>query len=145
MANPAEYPVAALLGGPKVLGGIAGAHGLVQVLRRGLPYASLQALSDLLKVDLGEVSAVVGIATRTLGRRKHEKQLSPIESDRLYRVASVTQLAVEALGGVEKAGLWLKRPNRSLGGEAPFSLLDTEIGVRQVEQALLQLNYGIFT
>jgi uncharacterized protein (DUF2384 family) len=32
-----------------------------------------------------------------------------------------------------------------LGREIPLDLLDTEIGVRQLEEVLLRLNYGIFS
>jgi putative toxin-antitoxin system antitoxin component (TIGR02293 family) len=144
MAAVAEVQVASLLGGRKVLGGVTEAADFVHAVRHGLPYASLEALSCALQADLGEVSAVVGIATRTLARRKHERVLSPIESDRLYRVAHVMQLAATTLGGLVKTRLWLQRENRALGGHTPLSLLDTEIGGRQVEEALIQLNHGIF-
>ena len=127
-----------------MLGGITEAADFVQAVRQGLPYASLEALTDALRADLGEVSAVVGIATRTLARRKHERHLSPIESDRLYRVAYVVHLAASTLGGLERARVWLQRDNRTLGGHTPLSLLDTEIGGRQVEETLLQLNHGIY-
>jgi putative toxin-antitoxin system antitoxin component (TIGR02293 family) len=144
MALVAESQVATLLGGRKVLGGIADATDFVLAVRRGLPYASLEALTGALQADLGEVGEVVGIAARTLARRKHEKLLSPIESDRLYRIAYVLHLAASTLGGLDKARLWLQRDNRGLGGSTPLSLLDTEIGERQVEEILLQLNHGIY-
>ncbi len=144
MATMAESHVASLLGGRRVLGGITEAADFVEAVRHGLPYASLEALTSALRADLGEVSAVVGIATRTLARRKQERHLSPIESDRLYRVAYVMHLAALTLGGLEKARLWLQRVNRSLGGNTPLSLLDTEIGGRQVEQSLLQISHGIY-
>lgn len=140
----AEAQVAALLGGRKVLGGVSEAAEFVQAVRHGLPYASLEALSEALQADLSEVGGVVGIAPRTLARRKHEKLLSPIESDRLYRVAYVLHLAASTLGGIDKARTWLQRPNRALGGAAPLSLLDTEIGERKVEEVLLQLTHGIY-
>jgi putative toxin-antitoxin system antitoxin component (TIGR02293 family) len=143
MAASSEVQVASLLGGRKVLGGITDAADFVNAVRHGLPYASLEALTDALQVELGEVS-VVGIASRTLVRRKHERILSPIESDRLYRVAYVMQLASTILGGIKKARVWLLRENRALGGQTPLSLLDTEIGGRQVEETLFQLNHGIF-
>lgn len=144
MATTAEAQVAALLGGRKVLGGVSEAAEFVQAVRQGLPYASLEALSEALQTDLGEVGSVVGIAPRTLARRKHEKLLSPIESDRLYRVAYVLHLAASTLGGIDKARTWLQRPNRALGGAAPLGLLDTEIGERKVEEVLLQLTHGIY-
>src|SRR5690606_39600991 len=144
MARTAEVQVAALLGGRRVLGGIAGAEDFVVAVRRGLPYASLEALTEALQTDLSEVGEVVGIAPRTLARRRHEKLLSPIESDRLYRLAYILHLAASTLGSVETGRAWLFRGNRALGGAIPLSLLDTEIGERKVEEVLLQLTHGIY-
>jgi putative toxin-antitoxin system antitoxin component (TIGR02293 family) len=48
------------------------------------------------------------------------------------------------LGGVQAARRWLARHNRSLGGVSPISLLDTDIGCRQVEEALARINHGIY-
>ena len=68
-----------------------------------------------------------------------------LASDRLYRVASILSQAVEVLGSIDKARVWLKSLNRALGSEMPLDLLDTEIGARQVEEVLLRLNYWIFS
>jgi putative toxin-antitoxin system antitoxin component (TIGR02293 family) len=134
-----------LLGGRKVLGGISESEEFVELVRNGLPYASLEALTRTLGRDLGDVSAVVGIPARTLARRKDQRVLSPVESDRLYRVAYVAHVAAATLGGIEPARLWLGRPNRALGGVTPLSLLDTDIGCRQVEDILARVNHGLFS
>jgi putative toxin-antitoxin system antitoxin component (TIGR02293 family) len=145
MANVADRTVVDLLGGPKVLGPISGTGDFVHAVREGLPYASLEAMTGFLGLDLGEVGAVVGIPGRTLARRKHERTLSPVESDRLYRLAYVTHVASVTLGGVDVARRWLARENRSLGGVSPLSLLDTDIGCRQVEEVLVRVNHGIYS
>lgn len=144
MATPAEQQVTELLGGRKVLGRVVEADDLLQAVRDGLPYASLEALTRKLGLEVSTVGAVLGIAGRTLTRRKHERLLSPIESDRLYRIAYITHVASASLGGVGPARQWLARPNRSLGGAVPISLLDTDIGSRQVEDALVRLNHGMY-
>ncbi|HET7541076.1 MAG TPA: antitoxin Xre/MbcA/ParS toxin-binding domain-containing protein [Polyangiaceae bacterium] len=144
MAEPAELRVTDLLGGSKVLGRVSEISDLLRVVRVGLPYASLEALTRNLGVEVSAVGAVVGIPDRTLARRKQERLLSPVESDRVYRLAYITHLASAVLGGVQAARKWLGQPNRSLGGPAPMSLLDTDIGCRQVEEALLRLNYGLY-
>src|SRR5688572_4753095 len=144
MAEPAEVQVTDLLGGRKVLGRLSETGDLLRAVRSGLPYASLEALTRSLGLELSAVGAVVGIPGRTLARRKHQRQLSPVESDRLYRLAYVTHVASAVLGGVGAARQWLSRSNRSLGGVVPMSLLDTDIGCRQVEQALVRLNYGLY-
>jgi putative toxin-antitoxin system antitoxin component (TIGR02293 family) len=135
-----------LLGGKKVFrGGIRDQRALNLALRRGFPYAAFEALLNALELPLAQLADVLGVAGRTLARRKSSRYLSPIESDRLYRVARTTFLASEVLGSLEKARQWLHRENRALGGETPIANLDTEIGERQVEDLLLRISHGIYS
>jgi putative toxin-antitoxin system antitoxin component (TIGR02293 family) len=121
------------------------ANELRDAVRRGLPFSTMETLSDQLELSPQQCSEVLAIPARTFARRKENKQLNPQESDRLYRVARAASQAVEVLGSLDKARLWLKTPNRALSCEPPLDLLDTEIGARQVEEVLLRLNYGIFS
>jgi putative toxin-antitoxin system antitoxin component (TIGR02293 family) len=114
-------------------------------MRKGLPYATLEALVRVIEVRSGEVSRLLGVAPRTLARRKVARRLAPAESDRLYRLAYMTLLASEVLGSLDKAKGWLSQPNRALAGTAPLQVLDTEIGERQVEEILERINHGIFS
>ena len=138
--------VIALLGGATVFPEkISDARDLQQALRRGLPYAAFEACLDALEFRPRELADLLGVAPRTLARRKTSRQLSPIESDRLYRVAHITLLATGVLGSLEKARAWLHKNNQALGGYSPLSFLDTEIGQRQVEELLNRINYGILS
>jgi putative toxin-antitoxin system antitoxin component (TIGR02293 family) len=136
--------IADLLGGTKVLGARADVADMQDAIRDGLPYRSLEALAAALDLNQREVTAVVGMAARTASRRKRERHLSPLESDRIYRIARITRLAAETLGDLEKARTWLSRPNRAVGGQVPLKMLDTEIGTRHVEEILIHINYGIY-
>ena len=118
---------------------------LRDAVRSGLPFSAFEALTKQLEISPQRFTAVFGIPPRTVARRKEARHLNPQESDRLYRVASTLSQAVEVLGSIDKARLWLKTPNRALGCELPLDLLDTDIGTRQVEEVLLRLNYGIFS
>jgi putative toxin-antitoxin system antitoxin component (TIGR02293 family) len=145
MAASRAAGVADLLGGRKVLGALAEGDDFVEAVRNGLPYASLEALTRTLGRELGDVGAVVGIPPRTLARRKHQRILSPVESERLYRIAYITHVAAATLEGLGPSRLWLSRSNPALGGVTPLSLLDTDIGCRQVEDILGRLNHGLFS
>jgi putative toxin-antitoxin system antitoxin component (TIGR02293 family) len=118
---------------------------LRDAVRKGLPFSAFEAVSKHLEITPQHITAVLGIPPRTIARRKAARHLTPQESDRLYRLARAISQAVEVLGTIDKARVWLKTPNRALGGEAPLDLLDTDIGARQVEEVLLRLNYGIFS
>ena len=145
MTQPARR-VAGILGGARALGkSIATPLQMRRAVRSGLPFAALEALTGALGVGQASMISILGISPRTLARRKREKVLTPVESDRLYRIAYLTTLAAETLGSEEKAGAWLRRPNRALGGERPIELLDTEIGERQVEEVLTRLAHGVYS
>lgn len=142
MAAAADDIITAL-GGSSTLGQVAGADDLRDRIRTGLPYASFEHLAGVLGVSLDEIGRVLGLPKTTRVRRKGGK-LQPLVSDRLVRIAHAVAAAVNVLGSAEKAAAWLRRPNRGLSGETPLSLLDTEVGEQQVEDALGRLEHGVF-
>jgi putative toxin-antitoxin system antitoxin component (TIGR02293 family) len=138
--------IVALLGGKKVLKrAIAERREMREVVRSGLPFGALEALVHTIGIPTAAITKALGLAPRTLARRKDKRAFSPVESDRLYRLARVACLAIQVLGSQEKAKEWLARPNRALGGETPLSLLDTDIGAHQVEAVLGRIEHGVFS
>lgn len=121
------------------------AGGLRDAVRNGLPFSALEAITASLQLTLLEAGPILGIPLRTIARRKESGQLAPEESDRLFRLARTAAQTVDVLGDLERARIWLKTPNRALGGEKPLGLLDTDIGTRQVEEVLMRVNYGVFS
>ena len=122
------------------------ADDLVAEVRAGLPASTVNLLADSLSMQRGEVAKRLNIPSRTLSRRLATKsRLTQDESDRTLRMARVVALANEVLGAEDKASRWMVAPNRALGGQKPFDQLDTELGVRSVEEVLLRIAYGMFS
>jgi putative toxin-antitoxin system antitoxin component (TIGR02293 family) len=115
-------------------------------VREGLPAQSLFLLAQRLNLRQAEVSEKIGIPQRTLSRRlQRHARLTAAESDRTVRLAQVYTAAIDALGGEEKAAQWLKTPNRVLRGGRPLDQLDTDPGVREVEDVLGRIAYGVYS
>lgn len=132
------------LGGPSVLREEAsGLTELGERVRRGLPYAALEAVMARLGLSRDQLAQALHLPERTLARRKKERRLHPDESDRLFRLARIAAQAADVLGSTEKAARWLQRPNRALGGRVPLALLDTDAGTREVEEVLGRIEHGI--
>jgi len=93
-------------------------------------------------LTLKELASALDLSARSLQRHRRTGRLAPYESDRLYRLARIIALADEFLGDHERALRWLKRSNHALGGLAPVSVIDTELGARQVENLLGRIGYG---
>lgn len=132
------------LGGAQVLSGIRpGLTELGERVRRGLPYAALEALMEGLGLTREQVAEALQLPERTLARRKKERRLHPDESDRLFRLARIAAQAAGVLGSTERAARWLQKPNRALGGRVPLALLDTDAGTREVEEVLGRIEHGV--
>jgi putative toxin-antitoxin system antitoxin component (TIGR02293 family) len=95
---------------------------------------ALFLLAERLDLRQAEIAEKIGIPLRTLTRRMaSDSRLTSAESDRTVRLAQVYATAVETLGDGDKAAAWLKTPNRALRGGRPLDQLDTDPGVREVE------------
>jgi uncharacterized protein (DUF2384 family) len=72
---------------------------LRDAVRSGLPFSAFVALTKQLEISPQQFTAVFGIPSRTVARRKEARQLNPQESDRLYRQGSrVTEDSQPCLG-----------------------------------------------
>lgn len=134
----------ASLGGEKIVGtSIKTELDLAEVIRRGLPANVVTMIFDGKRLTTADMERLV-ISRRTLQRRiKQRQRLAPDESDRMVRVARILTLADDVFGNPEKATRWLNKPKRSLKGQTPIQLLDTEEGARIVEDLLFAIAHGL--
>jgi putative toxin-antitoxin system antitoxin component (TIGR02293 family) len=117
----------------------------VTIVREGLPARVLDALAENLELTRGELAAALGIAERTLARRRKNGVFTAEESAKLLRLARVTRRAAEVFEKSDLALDWLKRPNRTLAGARPLDLLDTDIGAENVLDVLGRVEHGVFS
>ncbi len=115
---------------------------LVRLIRSGLPTTVVDRLLAQGRLTLAELDRVV-MPRKTLYHRRKLGRLTPEQSDRLLRVVRLLALAEETFGDRDKAVVWLRRPTRPLAGERPLDLLDSDAGIRQVEQLLGRIAHGI--
>jgi putative toxin-antitoxin system antitoxin component (TIGR02293 family) len=136
-----------VLGGEAVLGrSVVSSSALAELVREGLPAEALFLLAKRLDLRQAEISAKIGIPQRTLTRRMaRHARLTAAESDRTVRLAQVYATAIDTLGNEDKAAQWLKTPNRALRGARPLDQLDTDPGVREVEDVLGRIAYGVYS
>jgi putative toxin-antitoxin system antitoxin component (TIGR02293 family) len=124
--------------------GIRSEIDLLDAVSRGLPALAVDAVVHSGILSAEEADRLV-IARRVLAARKARGlDLTREESDRLARIARVNAVALEQFGSAEKAGRWLRKPNRALGGRVPLELLLTGEGARVVEETIMRIAHGLF-
>ncbi|MGA2134793.1 MAG: antitoxin Xre-like helix-turn-helix domain-containing protein [Bryobacteraceae bacterium] len=123
----------------------ASTEDLIRQLEHGLPFRALGSLETASGLPPAEIAAAIGIPERTLARRKAAGRLSPDESERLLRLASLFEKAVRLFeGDVSGAVRWLTSPKRPLDDRTPLAYSRTEIGAREVEALIGRLEHGVF-
>lgn len=118
---------------------------LADAVRSGLSYSAVEHVIESGMLSVAEVYELVG-SRRSLDRKKKDDRvLSSVESDRLARAARLIGRAEGALGDRDAAHRWLRKQNRALGGRRPLDLLASDIGARTVEEALGRIEHGVYS
>ena len=118
---------------------------LIRRIQKGLSISELKALQDSIDVPFEQLAAKLSISRSTLQRRRAAGRLSPDESDKVIRFARLLEHATDVFGDVNKARAWLKFPQHGLGGAVPLDYAETEIGAREVDNLLGQIDYGVYS
>jgi putative toxin-antitoxin system antitoxin component (TIGR02293 family) len=116
----------------------------ISMIKSGLPVKAFFALQDEIKVTAEELARVVGIAPRTLLRRKQEGKLQKAESERVVRLQLLFEKALEVFEDRAAVQSWFSSPQRALGDDTPLHYADTELGAREVENLLSRIEHGVF-
>jgi len=133
-----------VLGGDGVLASeVASADDLLARVREGLPFAAAAAVMEGYAISRDALCAVLHLSRRNFLRRRTQGRLSPDESDRLYRLARVLAHANRVFEDPRASADWIHAPNAALGDARPLALLDTDLGVEQVDQVLGRIEHGI--
>ena len=121
------------------------AAAMVAIVRQGVKSDIYGWLKQALAVSDSRLSAIIRVSQRTIKRRLRDGRFHPDESERIMRVAKLTERARDVFGDLESAREWLKSPQFALGGEIPLEYADTEPGAQVVEDVLGRLEHGIPT
>jgi putative toxin-antitoxin system antitoxin component (TIGR02293 family) len=118
----------------------------VGIIRQGIPYNSIETISKRLNRPIKSVLSIVGLPQTTYNKKKSEHSLlDSRDSELIMLITELIDYGIEVFNNEEeKFQRWLKKPNLSLGGNSPESLLDTITGIDEVQFCLNRIEYGNF-
>jgi putative toxin-antitoxin system antitoxin component (TIGR02293 family) len=136
--------IAAVLGGPKVLGRrVRSVLDLAEAVEEGLPKAALRNTAARVHPDAaGRRELIYRIVPEATYKRRRER-LSPAESERTERLARVIASAEYVWDDAGDTHRFLTSPHPQLGSRTPLGAALTELGARQVEQILEKILFGL--
>lgn len=140
----ARASVPELLGLRKSAARPGSALGLMSDVEKGLPLSALDRIAHAVAPgDAGFPYRLVPRATLARRRSQSAPRLTPDESARVARLASVWAFAKDVWGSEEGARRWLFQPHMMLENRCPIDVvLASEFGRPLVENILGGLKYG---
>ncbi len=136
--------VIAALGGPHVVG--SAPHTVVELaaaVARGFPGAVVPELAANAASDDSAARRRVAALVTSVASLERSPKLSATASERAERLARVVALAYQALGDGDEARVWLNAPHPLLGSALPIEVAATDLGARQVERILHNIEHDL--
>ncbi|SMP63732.1 putative toxin-antitoxin system antitoxin component, TIGR02293 family [Noviherbaspirillum suwonense] len=129
--------------GQIVSGAPLGGFAAVQSIREGYPAAILKAASRFFGVTDARIQAIAQVPASTASRlEKSAARIDAAATERLYRMGTVTRMAIDVFEDEAAAVEWMRQPNRAFDNTAPLDLMDTEPGAVSVRQVLNAIATG---
>ncbi|MGO4004106.1 type II RES/Xre toxin-antitoxin system antitoxin [Pseudomonas fluorescens] len=141
-SEPREVLIAAFWGFSSNRQLLKDSERLLQI-KEGLSADLFQAMRVTFNLQKCCLEQLLNVSISTLERRRREqKPLDSIASERLDRIAFICALAEDVFESRETTVQWMSKPNKALGRGTPIMLCETEIGGKQVRHVLHALEWG---
>jgi putative toxin-antitoxin system antitoxin component (TIGR02293 family) len=116
----------------------------VAIIREGIPYNSIELISKRLNKPIKSMLSIIGLPQTTYNKKKSEHSLlDRRDSELVLLITELIDYGLEVFNNEEeKFQRWLKKPNLSLGGNLPESMLDTLTGINEVKFCLNRIEFG---
>lgn len=116
---------------------------LIALCKSGFSSQTFDEVANCLQVPDLRLADIIHIPKSTLTRRKREGRFNFEESERLYRIVRLYNMAAKLLDTADNARDWLRSPSGDFEGKTPLDYADTEIGAREVEAVLDRISDGV--
>ncbi|MGJ7031830.1 type II RES/Xre toxin-antitoxin system antitoxin [Niabella hirudinis] len=116
----------------------------IEIVRRGLPYDAIEEIGKKIDRPVKMVLTAISIPQTTYNKKKKEQSLlEKKESELVLLISELVDYGIEVFNKEEeKFQRWLKKPNQSLSGNIPESMLDTVSGINEIKYALNRIEFG---
>lgn len=116
---------------------------LADFVGHGLPKTVVKATVSHVAKDAEQAREISNRLVPQASYKRRRSILTVQESERVERLARLYATALDVWGEEDDARQFLFAPHVQLNGKKPIEMAFSDLGVRQVEQILEQLRYGL--
>jgi len=120
------------------------AYEKIEMINKGISKKDLEFLKQKSGLGYDQLSQVFDVARATLINKKGNDTFNQSLSEKIVSLADVYSYGYEVFEDEERFNQWVFRPNKALGGKAPYSFLNSQYGREEVKNLIGRIDYGVY-
>lgn len=115
------------------------------IVIKGVSKEDLVHLKEIAGLDYSSLSKALTVTKATLINKKDGQKFSADLSEKIVGLADIYSYGYSVFEDTERFNDWMHKPNQALGGEEPYSLVDSQFGREEVKDIIGRIEYGVFS
>jgi len=115
------------------------------VVREGISKKDLESFKDKAGLDYTMLAKALSVTRATLINKKRSEKFGPGLSEKIIGLADLYSYGFEVFDDQDHFNKWMIRPNKALGGDVPFDIIDNQFGREEVKNIIGRIAYGVYS
>lgn len=117
----------------------------MHVVREGISKKDLEVLKSKANMDYTSLAKALSVTRATLINKKRGQRFNPGLSEKIVGLADLYSFGFEVFEDEARFNQWMLKPNKALGGEVPFDIIDNQFGREEVKNVIGRIAYGVYS
>jgi putative toxin-antitoxin system antitoxin component (TIGR02293 family) len=117
----------------------------MHIVRDGVSKKDLELLKNKADLDYTMLAKALSVTRATLINKKKGERFGAGLSEKIVGMADLYSYGFEVFEDKERFNQWMSKPNKALGGQIPYDLIDNQFGREEVRNLIGRIDYGIYS
>lgn len=117
----------------------------MHIVKDGVSKKDLELLKNKTDMDYTMLAKALSVTRATLINKKKGQKFGTGLSEKILGMADLYSYGFEVFEDEARFNQWMSRPNKALGGQSPFDLIDNQFGREEVKNLIGRIDYGIYS
>ncbi len=115
------------------------------VIKKGVSKKELELLKNKAALDYSMLAKALSVTRATLINKKKEQKFNTALSEKIVSLADLYSYGFEIFGDKDLFNKWMRNPNRAIGGQVPYDLIDNQYGREEIKNLIGRIAYGVYS
>ena len=117
----------------------------MHIVREGISKKDLEVLKKEADLDYTMLAKALSVTRATLINKKRGQKFNVSLSEKIVGLADIYSYGFEVFEDKDRFNQWMSKPNRALGGQSPYDLIDNQFGREEIKNLIGRIAYGVYS